>query len=211
MGEKTAVDVIPVSLIRSLIQDRPQFDTILFTTDGVKKLFELDNFPVIEDEEYPVYLAVNEQEITEGYTIQHGAGVLKFTEPPEYGNGSISHYYAQLTDQEIEDALNAGLLRHDPSATWDEFPEEYSPFVQWLAMASCYYMLASKWATYARLKVETVETHDQQVAGRYFDLARRMEDRYMDASAGIIQVADITRRDVRTGMLVPIAEEFYNE
>ncbi len=211
MGELQAADVIPVNLIRSLIQDRPKADTFLFTTDGQRRIFNVDNFPVIQNSANPFTLEINYQEITTGYTLYHDSGVIHFTNPPEYGEGTVHYYYAQLLDTEIIEALDAALLRHDPSVSWDNFPAEYSPYIQWLAGASCYYMLASRWATMMRLKVETVETHDHQVSGRYFDLARRMEDRYYEACAGIIQVAEVTRRDVRTGLLVPIAEEFYNE
>lgn len=208
---KQAFDVIPKSVIRGLLQDKPMFHEEVIPVDNTVTGYQLANYPVLKGEDYPVTVTFSKGQPEIEYTIHYESGFIVFSTPPITGFITVSYYYAQLADSELEAALNSALLRHDPVATWDEFPPEYAPFIQWLAASSGFYMLASRWATKMRLRVETVDTHDHQVAGRYFDLGRRMGDMYNEASAGIIQVHEVTRRDVRTGLLVPISEEFYGE
>jgi len=215
MGEngngKTAGDVIPIKLMRGILQDKPVFAEDIITIDGVRSRYQLENSPIMSDEEtFPVTVKIEGIAVPE-YTVNYDDGIIKFDEPPDEGEGQVNYYHAQLSDKEIESMLDYALLVHDPEATWDDFPPEYAPYVQWLAAASGLYMLSTRWATKMRLRVETVETHDHQVAGRYFDLARRMEQRYNDANAGLIKVAEFTRRDVQTGILVPFTEDFYIE
>ena len=207
-----AGDVISISTFRSLLQDKARLTVDTFMPDGQTVLFELLNSPVLMGEDYSVTLFIDNIPVSEdSYTIIYDSGVILFNSPPVEGVGTIVYYTAQLTDSEIIEILDYALIRHDPTATWEEFPPEYAPYIHWLALSSAYYMLASRWATITRLKVETVETHDHQVAGRYFELGRRMEERYQEASAGIINVKELTRRDNYTGFLVPLTEEFYNE
>jgi len=71
--------------------------------------------------------------------------------------------------------------------------------------------LAAKWATRTRIKVETVDIHNQHIGGSYFKMAQTMEQRYKEASTGQISISSFTRRDVRTGLLVPLPEVFYGE
>ena len=205
-----AGEVIGYSLIRSLIQDKPKYCSETIISDGVTKTFALENTPILYSDNYSATFTQGENELDE-FSLDCDSGALTFSEPPESGVFEAKYYTAQITDIEIEEALSMALARHDPIATWEDFPPAYAPFVQWLAAASLFYTLAARWATKVRVKVETTEVHEHQVAGRYFELARKMEERYYEASAGIINVEEVTRRDAYTGLLVPLTEEFYLE
>lgn len=204
-----ANDVIPFSLFRQFIQDSPQegFDTLL--TDGVTKSFQLSDFPVIVGTDTPFSLSLTDispDELGE-YKLTEESGRIRFTTSPPVGVMEVEYFYAQLGDKELELCLNNALMQHSPTMTWDTFDTTQTPYVMWLAASNAYYMLASRWATQARMKVETVEIHSQEIASRYFALAQQMSKQYHDASAGIIEVGTLTRRDSYTGLLVPFYPE----
>lgn len=197
-------DIIPFSLFRGMIQDKPKICNDIFTTDGNTTIFQLNNYPVLIEPEIIINHSSGDIEVQD---INYNFGRLNFTSnPPPYGVLEIIYPYAQLSDEEINYCLNNALIQHDHTATWDNFPSEYSPYVCWLAAATAYYMLASKWATSIHIKVETVDSREDSVAIRYFNLAKQMEDRYKQASAGTIDVRTVTRRDVGTGLLIPLNE-----
>jgi hypothetical protein len=216
---KTANDVIPFNIFRQVIQDVPQENIESIATDGITKVFQLANYPLIispvdpvtgEEGDYPFSLTLSDFDPQLGigeYITTRSSGRVKFTEAPPPGVMEVSYFAAQLSDKEIEMCLNNALLQHDNTVTWDTFPGEYAPYVIWLAAASAFYMLAAKWATEVRMKVETVEIHNNKVSSTFFELARQMERRYKDASAGTIQVSTLTRRDPLTGLLIPFYPE----
>lgn len=212
-----ANDVIPFSLFRQMIQDNPKDNNELLLTDGETKVFQLSEFPILFDaadpDKYPFTIKLNTVDTNNTqlgtYVLNCGSGKLRFETSPPVGSLEIDYLSTQLTDAEIEMCLNNALTRHDNTATWNAFPPEYAPYVMWLAAASAFYMLAAKWATEVRIKVETVEIHNNRVGGSYFDLGKRMEDRYEQACAGVIQVNTLTRRDVATNLLIPLPEDVY--
>jgi hypothetical protein len=63
-----------------------------------------------------------------------------------------------------------------------------------------------KWATEPNVSVENVSISDGKIGTNYLELGRQMLRNYEGASAGIIDVRTVTRRDVYTGLLVPLAE-----
>jgi hypothetical protein len=213
---KTANDVIPISIFRQVIQDTPKDNYQVILTDGENKVFQLENFPVITDlATTPLYpFSIELTDITPDelgeYKLSQSSGLLRFTTAPPVGTMEVNYFSAQITDEEISYYLNNALIQHDHLATWDTFPADYSPYVIWLAAASCFYSLASKWAIETRIRVETVEIHNADIAAMYYKLARRMEDRYNDACAGIITVSTLTRRDTFTNMLIPFPEDVFN-
>jgi len=216
---------ILINTLRQYIQDIPTEETETFIADGETKIFQLASHPIIdypfslifteespEEEEEEEEEEFTEESLEEGFTLIKNIGKLKFDNPPEQGIIlEVNYFTAQLSDEELEACLNSALVMHDSDLTWDTLESSETPFIIWLAAASAFYMLAAKWATRTRIKVETVDIHNQHIGGSYFKMAQTMEQRYKEASTGQISISSFTRRDVRTGLLVPLPEVFYGE
>lgn len=194
--------------IRQLIQDLPQEALDVFVTDGETRVFQLLEYPVLKDS---TELILNNNIVEDGFILGLKNGRLTFFEPPETGNLLVKYEYAQLSNEEIALCVSNAVVRHDESTSLDNIPTNYIPYIQLLAASSAFYMLASKWAIKYRTKVETIEEHEHQVGNKYFELGKRMEESYNLASAGIIDVKTVTRRDVRTGRLTALPEDVYDE
>ena len=212
MGEETVVtDIIPISTIRSAIQDpvKRRYDEVYI--EAPRKAIELDYAPVIKDEEHSFRITIGSTELNEeDYELDEVSGLVIFNEVNESGLFTALYYNAQLTDNELNECLHQAINQHIPDSDLEEIPESQNPFISWLATAKAFYMLSSKWATEVRIRTDDLDMHEQQVASRYFELGQRMEDKYNEASAGIIDVSTLTRRDVDTGIMYPDPAEVYD-
>ena len=197
-----------IEIIRSIIQDTPRFQFETFLLDERTKMIQLTNFPVLNSEEYPLEISIDVD-----YRVDTDSGIVILKDDlseieDEYID--IEYYSAQLSDKEVEVAVKNSLSRYDVSSI-EELDEDDFGFSQLLVASNCYYMLASKWATLRRVRTSSSEVHNEQVMSNFFDLGRRMEERFKEASAGNIKVDTITRRDVNTGKLVAIPEEVLDD
>ena len=232
----TANDVIPFKQFRKFINDKPEqkFETII--GDGSDRIFDLMEQPILEptndndykfdvefDEievlSYKEYENLEEDEEENGgeiyvYEVDFNSGLLIFENPiPEEVKGVVNYYRAELTDNDIEEALNQALRRHDPDMTWENFPRKYYGDIQLLAGSICFYMLASESVQSMNVQVESVEVSGSSVSKRYFNMAQRLEDEYKDGSSGNanIEMIPVTRRSLETGVLVRQYEDIEEE
>lgn len=194
----TASSVIPFDLFRAIIQDKPKRAIESFATNGATKVFQLDNYPVLNTK--PITISKPD------YTLDAESGQLIYSTPPSNGTLEADYYHAQLSDAEIELCLNNALSIHASGYTWDSIPQEELTPVQVLAASSALYMLAAKWATAIHIKVDGVETYENGVATQYFQLAKQMEQSYNSGNFALIDVRTVTRRDVLTGVKIEVMD-----
>lgn len=89
-----------IDIIRSLIQDKPLYQSDSVTTDGTESVAQVQYFPVVGD---TVTVTPDPSPIT--YTVEEDNGVITFSGPLPFGTYTITYYHMFLTDDDLNNIL----------------------------------------------------------------------------------------------------------
>ncbi len=94
-----------VAIVRSLTNDKPQYDRSTATGDGSTVEFKLPNAPV-QDGSQSVYVAGSLQTETTHYTIDNDLGLITFVTAPSDGQAiAVTYQYTILSDDDLDTFL----------------------------------------------------------------------------------------------------------